>query len=95
MAVMLDVRLGSFRGVMRGMMKMPLRRMSVVGGRFVVPSFVMLGRFAMMLCRVVVMLRRFGVVLRCLLGHMSSLVRSGQTDAGRLPGDDESCMTLR
>jgi len=93
--MMLDVRLGSFRGVLRSNMKMPLRRMSVMGGRFVVPRLVVPGRFAMMLCRVVVMFRCFAVMLCRLFGHASSRVRSDRTDAGRLLGDDESCMTLR
>ncbi len=94
-AVMLDVRLGRFCAVMRGMMKMTLRGMSVVRGRFVIPCLMVLGRFAMMPRRVLVMFRRFDMMLCRLLGHKFSLMRSGRTDAERLLGDHESSMTTQ
>jgi hypothetical protein len=61
--------LRSFGRVMRGMVQMSLRRMGVMGCRFVVASFVVSGGLAMMPRRVLMMLGCFMVVLRCLLGH--------------------------
>lgn len=48
---------------------MPVRRVGVMGGRFVVTGFVVPGGFAMMARRVLMMLRCFMVVLGCLLRH--------------------------
>jgi hypothetical protein len=82
MPVVLDVRLGGFRRVMRGVVKMALRRMSVMGCRFVVSGLVMPGRLAMMLCCAIVVLRCLGVMLCRLLGHVSSRVKNELTRGG-------------
>ena len=52
---MLGVVLARFAGVMRGMRRVAMRRMCMVGGFFVSIRFVVLGRFAMMLCSFLVM----------------------------------------
>src|ERR1700691_2094389 len=67
--VVIHMRLCCFSRVVRGMVQMSLRRMGVMGRRFEVAGFVVLGGFAMMPRRVLMMLRCFMVVLRCLLGH--------------------------
>jgi hypothetical protein len=70
---MLSVRLGSFRGVVCGVMKMPLSGVRVVRGRLVIVGFVVLCGFAMMTGGVFVVIGCFDVMLCCLLGHGSSL----------------------
>ena len=70
--VMLRVILGGFRGVVQGMVKVALSGVGVVGCGLVVTRFVMLGRFAMMPCSVLVMFGCLDVMLCCLLGHVSS-----------------------
>jgi hypothetical protein len=69
---MLHMELGRLRSMMRGVVQMPLRRVGVVRGRFVIARFVMLGGLAMMMGRVFVVLSRFLMMLRCLFGHKSS-----------------------
>jgi hypothetical protein len=69
---MLDVQLGCFRCVMRGMVQMALRGVGVVRCRFMVVSFVMCCRFAMVPSRMVMMFGRFVVMFCRLLGHESS-----------------------
>jgi hypothetical protein len=69
---MLDVQLGRLRGVMRGMVQMALRGVRVVRRRFMVVSFVMCRRFAMVPSRMVMMFGRFVVMFCRLLGHESS-----------------------
>jgi hypothetical protein len=70
---MLGVGLGSFRGVVCRVMKMPLSGVRVVRGRLVIVGFVMPCGFAMMTRGVFVVIGCFGVMLCCLLGHRSSL----------------------
>jgi hypothetical protein len=70
---MLGVRLGGFRGMVRGVMKMPLGGVRVVRGRLVVSGFVVLCGFFMVTRRVLVVLGGLLMVLCCLLGHKSSL----------------------
>jgi hypothetical protein len=70
--VMFHVKLGRFRRVMRGVVQMSLSRVGVMRGRFVIPRFVMLGGFTMMMGRVFVVFRRFLMMLRRLFGHDSS-----------------------
>jgi len=72
-AVMLDVLLCGFGGVVSGVMQVALRSVSVVGGGLVIAVFVMHGSFAMMTSCVFVMFRCFGVMFRGLLRHLSSL----------------------
>jgi hypothetical protein len=73
LAVMLGVVLGGLGCVMRGVVKVALSGVGVMGCRLVVTSFVVLGRFAMMTGGVVVVFRCLEMVLCCLLGHVSSL----------------------
>jgi hypothetical protein len=70
---MLSVRLGSFRGVMGRVMKMPLGGVGVVRGGLVIIGFVMTCGFTMMTGGVFVMVGCLGMMLCCLLGHRSSL----------------------
>jgi hypothetical protein len=65
--VVLGVRLGCFFRMMRGMVLMALRGVRVVRSRLMIACFVVLGRLAMVPGRALVMLRRFQMVLRCLL----------------------------
>jgi len=70
--VMLNVQLRCFRGVMRGVVQVPLGGMRMVGPQFMVTSFVMRRRFAMMPSRVIVMFCRLMMMFCRLLGHESS-----------------------
>jgi hypothetical protein len=69
---MLDVQLGSFLGVMRGMVRVALRRVRVVGRLVMVARFVVRRGFAMVPSRVFVMFCCFVMMFCCLLGHKSS-----------------------
>jgi len=73
-AVVLDVRLRRFRGVMRGVMKMSLSRMRVMRRGFVIAFFVVPGSLAMMMGRMLVMFGSFEMMLGSLLGHLTSFV---------------------
>ena len=59
--------LAGFPGILFRLRRVPLRGMSMVGGFFVVILFVMLGRVAMMLRRLVVMVGRGLVMFHYLL----------------------------
>jgi hypothetical protein len=69
---MFNVHLGGFGGVVCGMCKMPVGAVGMMGGRFVVARLVMLSRFAMVPCRVLVMFSCLVMVFRCVFGHCSS-----------------------
>jgi hypothetical protein len=69
---MLDVQFGCLRGVMRGMVHMALRGVGVVRRGFMIVSFVMCCRFAMVPSCMVMMFGRFVVMFCRLLGHESS-----------------------
>jgi hypothetical protein len=66
----LCVSLGRFSRVMRCVMKMPLRRVRVMGRSFVVPTVMMFRRLAMMTGGVIVVFRSLAVVFRSFLGHI-------------------------
>jgi hypothetical protein len=67
---MLGVMLARLAGVMSGMRRMTVRRMGVVGGLFGCVGVVMLGRLAMVLGGMLVMLGRGVVMLDDLVfGH--------------------------
>ena len=83
-AVVFDVKLGSFGGVMRGVVRVTVCGVGVVGGRFVVPCFVMFRCFPVMLRCVFVMLGCLMMVLCCLFGHGSVLLAKDYGPAGRL-----------
>jgi hypothetical protein len=70
----LCVSLGRFSRVMRCVMKMPLRRVRVMGRSFVVPTVMMFRRLAMMTGGVIVVFRGLAVVFRSFLRHISSPV---------------------
>jgi len=70
--VVLDVQFRGFRAVVCGVLQMSVRRMGVVRRGFVIPAFVMACRFAVMLRGVLMVLRRFVMMLRCLLRHDAS-----------------------
>jgi hypothetical protein len=72
-AVVFDVVLGGFGGVMGGVYLMAVGRVGVVCGCFVVASFVMLRGGAVMSRGVFMMLGGFGVVLGGLLAHVDFL----------------------
>jgi hypothetical protein len=69
---MLNVQLGRLRCVMRGMVQMALRGVRVVRSRFMIVSFMMCCRVAMVPSRMVMMFGRFVVMFCRLLGHESS-----------------------
>ncbi len=60
---------GCFLSVMDGMGGMAMRDMRVMAGGFVVPCFVMVGRFLMVASGMFVVLRGFAVVLNGVRGH--------------------------
>jgi hypothetical protein len=66
---MLGVKLGCFRGVMRGVMMMAVGHLGVMRGQMVIAGFVVPRGFAMMTRRVVMMFGCFLVMRNCLLGH--------------------------
>jgi len=68
-SMVLDVQLCCFAGVMGCVMCVSIRRVCVVSGCLMVTRLMMPGGFAMVLCRVLVVLRCFDVVLCCLFGH--------------------------
>ena len=68
-----EVCLGGLGAVVHGMMSVALGDLGVMGRLFVMPSRMMLGRFMVVLRRLLVMLGRFAVMLRCFLGHESFL----------------------
>jgi hypothetical protein len=70
--VMFSVGLCSFGGVMRGVMKVPLCRMGMMGCCFIASGFVVLCSFAMMAGCVVMVFGSFVVMFGSLLGHLSS-----------------------
>ena len=67
MSVMLGVQLGGLRGVVGRVVKVSLRGVGVMCGRFVIIVFVMFSGFAMMLGCLLMMLGCFVMVLGCLL----------------------------
>jgi hypothetical protein len=62
---MLDVQFGRLGCVMGGVMRMSVCQVCVMSGRFVVATCIVFCGLAMMLCRVVVVLGCFGVMLGC------------------------------
>ena len=70
MAVVLDVKLGRFSGVMCRVVGVPLRQVRMVSGGLVVACLVMSGGFPVMAGGVFVMFCRLEVVSRCLFGHV-------------------------
>jgi len=64
--VVFNVQLGRFFGVMRRVVSVPLRRVRVMSGHRVVAFFVMLGGFAMVKRRVLVVLRCLVMMYCCL-----------------------------
>jgi len=65
--VMLHVQLGSFLGVVRGMVQVALRGVRVVSRRCVIAGLVVFGGFPMMPGRVFMVFRCVVMVLCCLL----------------------------
>ena len=72
-AVLFGVCLGGFAGVMRCEQKVGVGGVRVMRGFFVSTGLVMFRGFLVMACRVFVMLRRFPMMLGCLLGHQGLL----------------------
>jgi hypothetical protein len=70
--VMLHVQLGSFLGVVRGMVQVALRGVRVVSRLVMVAGFMVRCRFAVVPSRVIVMFCCFVMMFCCLLGHKSS-----------------------
>jgi hypothetical protein len=75
--VFFSVGLRGFFGVMLGMQMMPVGRMGVVRGLFMVAAAVMFGRFAVVTGGVVVVFGGFAVVFNAFLAH--GLCRRGLT----------------
>ena len=67
--MVLDVQHCCFTGVMGCVMCVSIRRVRMVSGCLVVHGLMMPSGFAMVLRRVLVVLRCFDVVLCCLFGH--------------------------
>jgi hypothetical protein len=72
-AVLVGVCFGGFVGEMRGVEMVGVGDVRVMRGFFVRTRVVMFRGFLVMACRVFVMLRRFPMMLGCLLGHQVSL----------------------
>jgi branched-subunit amino acid permease len=66
-AVRFNVVLGCVLGMLGSMNVVAMREVGVVGGLFVVASFVMLGSFGVMVCGVLVVLRCLRVMMGCFL----------------------------
>ena len=66
---MLGMELRRFRRVVGSVMHVPMSRVRVMRRRLVVARFVVLCRFAVMIRCVIVVLSRFMMMLRRLLGH--------------------------
>lgn len=66
-AVRLYVSFGGMLGVLGSVRVVAMRRVCMVGGFFVVARCVMLGGFAMMACRMLMMLSGLVVVMGCFL----------------------------
>jgi hypothetical protein len=82
--MMFHVRLGRFRGVVRGVLIMAVREMRVMRRRFMLPVFVVLGRVLVVMRRVLVMFGRCVMMVRCLLGHafLHSIALSNRLNCG-------------
>jgi hypothetical protein len=74
MAVVLDVRLCRFRGVMRCVLQVPVCGMRVMRRRQMIVGLVVFRGFAMVPRRVLVVLRCLVVMFNCLFGHRPSSV---------------------
>jgi hypothetical protein len=72
-AVVFDVKLCGFRGVVSSVLVMAVGEMRVMTGEMMIASFVVLCGLAMMTGGVVVMFCCFVVMLDGMLGHESSL----------------------
>jgi len=84
-SVMFYVEFGCLAGVVSCVLMMSMRRVCVMGGGLVVARVMVLGRFAVMSRRVLVMLCCFLMVLGGLLRHGSSVWKS-LTAATKLAG---------
>jgi hypothetical protein len=69
LAVLISMMFSGFIRVVTRVRRVAVRRVRVVGGLFVTAVIVMLGRFTMVPGGVLVMLRRFSVVLRTFVFH--------------------------
>ncbi len=76
-AVLLGMMFGRFLRVMRGMGMMSLSYLGVVRCLFMVTGFVMLGSFAVVIGRVLMMIGGFGMVMCSFLRHGYFLSRQG------------------
>jgi hypothetical protein len=72
-SVLFAVPLRRLCTMMDSMMAVTMCHLGVMGGLFVMPGRMMLGRFMVVPCGVLMMLCRFAVMLRCFLGHDSFL----------------------
>jgi hypothetical protein len=66
---MLGVNLGRFRRVVHGVVMMAIGSVGMMSGEMMIAGVVMARGFAMMPCRVLVVLRCFAMMLGCLLRH--------------------------
>jgi hypothetical protein len=82
-SVVLDVKFGGFRRVMRGVMQMALRAVSMMRGGFVIAVLVVAGGFAMVSRGVLVVLGGFVMMLCGVLRHGCSPVRLRGGDSNR------------
>jgi hypothetical protein len=73
-AVIINVGFGRFNRMVCGVMEMPLRSVGVMCRFFVVSFLVVFGSLAMVMSSVVVMFSSVPMVLRSLLGHLSSWI---------------------
>jgi len=72
LAVRFGVMLGGFGGVMRGVVKMAVSRVSVMGGNVVIAGLIVLGGLAVMSRGVFMMLSGLAMMLDRMGGHGSS-----------------------
>jgi hypothetical protein len=73
-AVLLRMQFCGLRGVMSRVLKMSMGDVGVVGGFFVIASFVVFGCFFVVMGGMLVMLSGIVVMLRCFFRHLALLL---------------------
>ena len=93
--MMFCVELGGFRRVMGCVVKVTLRRVSMVSRFLMVGSFMVLRRFLMMFGGMFVMLCCFAMVFRCFFGHIAFSFRRFCRPRGAVGPEEPALLWLR
>lgn len=100
MSVLCRVMLAGFSGVMRGVIQVTFGDVCMVAGFFMIASFMMAGSGKMMFSGVLVVRRRFAMMLRGFFGHGKRPFRSAKFDAwfgnleSSLPPDNDALIAI-